>query len=112
MAVVDDVKKLLGIEECDPGLDARLSIIIRHKEQQLLSYLPQGTAKVPPELEHIVCELAIARFNRIGNEGMSSFSQEGESITYESNEINPYLDEIDAWNKRQAGNKKGVLRFL
>lgn len=110
MTVLEDVKELLGIEGCD--LDARLSIIIRNKEQQVLSYLPQDTESVPVELEHIVCELAIARFNRIGNEGMKIYGQEGESVTYESDEMSPYLYEIDAWNKKQRGNKRGVLRFI
>lgn len=112
MAVLDDVKELLDAPEEDDDLDIKLGIIIKHKEKKVLSYLPSGIESVPEELEHIVCDLVLARFNRIGNEGMSSYSQEGESITYEDDEMEPYLDEIDRWIKKQQGNKRGVLRFI
>lgn len=109
MAVLDDVKTLLDIQEND--LDSKLNLIVKNAEKQVLSYLPSGTESVPAVLEYIVCEMAVARFNRIGNEGMSSYSQEGESITY-GDDISPYLPAIQAWNNMQTGNTKGRMRFL
>lgn len=109
MAVLDDVKVLLDIEGTD--LDNKLNLIIRNAERQVLSYLPSGTGEVPEALEYIVCEMAVTRFNRLGNEGMSSYSQEGESITY-GDDISPYLPAIEAWNRMQKENTKGRMRFL
>lgn len=81
MAVLDDLKVLLDIPVDETELDGKLNLIIRNAERQVLSYLPSGTEPVPEALEYIVCEMAVTRFNRLGNEGMSSYSQEGESIT-------------------------------
>ena len=63
---------------------------------------------MPEELSYIVTEMAVARFNRIGNEGMSSYTQEGESITYGS-DISPYLTAIQSWNEKHG--TKGRVRF-
>ncbi len=112
MAVLDDVKLLLGFEEEDGEIEPKLDLIIENAGRKVLSYLPAEFEEVPEELEYIVCELAVARFNRIGNESMKSYGQEGESITFTNNDIDPYLDDIEAWCKKQQGNKKGVLRFI
>lgn len=112
MAVLNDVKILLGIEEGESDLDSKLSLIIKNAGSKVLSYLPAGTESVPAELEYIVCEMAVSRFNRIGNEGMSSYSQEGESMTYSADDIAPYLADLQEWNKKQQSNRRGVVRFL
>lgn len=111
MAVLDDVKILLDIQEEETDLDNKLNLIITNAGKQVLSYLPTGTESVPAALEYIVCEMAVTRFNRLGNEGMSSYSQEGESITY-GDDISPYLSAIQAWNNMQKENTKGRMRFL
>ena len=109
MATIEDVKILLDITDND--MDEKLSLIISNAEKQILAYLPEGTVTVPDPLQYIVTELAIVRFNRIGNEGMSSYSQEGESITY-GDDIAPYLAAIQAWISTQEKNKRGVVRFI
>ena len=109
MAALNDVKLMLGIEDTD--MDNKLNLIIVNAEKQILAYLPADTAEVPEQLQYIVTELAIVRFNRIGNEGMASYSQEGESITY-GDDIAPYLPAIQAWLNTQEKNNRGVVRFL
>jgi len=110
MAVLDDVKILLGISDTD--LDEKLNLIIRHCEKQVLSYMPASVTEVPDVLSYIVTELAVTRFNRIGNEGMSSYSQEGESISFGSNDIGPYLPSIEAYLKTVSDATRGVVRFI
>ncbi|QOV19037.1 phage head-tail connector protein [Blautia liquoris] len=109
MAALDDVKLLLGITDTD--MDSKLNLIIANAGRQVLAYLPADVTTVPDPLQYIVTELAIVRFNRIGNEGMASYSQEGESITY-GDDIAPYLSAIQAWLTMQESNKRGVVRFL
>ncbi len=111
MAVLDDVKLLLDISDEDTDMDKKLELIIKNAEWQVLSYLPSRLKEVPDMLSYIVCELSVTRFNRLGNEGMSSYSQEGESITY-GDDISPYLSAIQAWNKKQQDNTRGVVQFL
>ncbi len=111
MAALSDVKLLLDIPEGDKDLDKKLEFIIGNAERQVLSYLPSSLKTVPEELSYIVCELSVSRFNRLGNEGMSSYSQEGESITY-GDDISLYLPAIQEWNKMQKGNTRGVVRFV
>ena len=111
MAVLDDVKLLLDVPEDDEDLDKKLGLIIRNAERQVLSYLPSGTEEVPEVLAYIVCELSVTRFNRLGNVGMASYSQEGESVTY-GDDIAPYLSAIQAWNSTQKNNTRGVVRFI
>lgn len=116
MAVLDDVKILLGfapedVQWSDVTLTSRLNLIIKNAESRVLSYLPHEIKAVPVSLEYIVTEIAVARFNRIGNEGMSAYSQEGESITY-GDDISPYLPAIQAWNEHQKESTKGRVRFL
>lgn len=111
MAVLDDVKVLLDIPETEKDLDKKLELIIKNAGRQVLSYLSAGITEVPSSLEYIVTEMAVARFNRIGNEGMSAYSQEGESITY-GDDISPYLPAIQAWNEQKKESSKGRMRFL
>lgn len=112
MAVLNDVKVLLDIPEDEVDLDKKLNILIDNAELRVMSRLSSDAEEVPAVLQYIVTELVIARFNRFGNEGMSSYSQEGESMAFSSDDIAPYLDDIEEWNKKQQNNRRGVVRFL
>ena len=72
----DEIKSLLGIE--GDGRDSLLSTIVGFTEDRLRVLLG-GVEEVPPELEYIVYELSVIRFNRIGSEGMSAHSVEGKA---------------------------------
>ena len=44
---------------------------------------------------------------------MSSYSQEGESISFDdANDIDAYDSDIKEWIARREGKKRGVLRFI
>lgn len=106
MAVIDDVKALLGIED----EDSKLKVIITLTENRLKALL--GQKEVPSELEYIVTEVSIARFNRIGSEGLSGHSVEGEALTFKDNDFDQYADDIQTWRDAQSDQDIGRIRFL
>lgn len=106
MAVIDDVKALLGIEDDDN----KLKVIITLTENRLKALL--GQKEVPSELEYIVTEVSIARFNRIGSEGLSGHTVEGEALTFKDNDFDQYADDIQTWRDAQFDQDIGRMRFL
>lgn len=106
MAVIDDVKALLGIED----EDGKLNVIITLTENRLKTLI--GKTEVPSELEYIVTEVSIARFNRIGSEGLSGHSVEGEALTFKDNDFDQYADDIQTWRDAQSDQDIGRIRFL
>lgn len=110
MAILDDVKVLVGIEGTD--LDEQLNIIIANASSRLLAYMPASVTEVPEKLSYIVAELAVVRFNRIGNEGMSSYSEDGESISFTDDDMSRFMPDINAYLATLEDNKRGVVRFL
>lgn len=106
MAVIDDVKALLGIEDDDN----KLNVIITLTENRLKALL--GQKEVPSELEYIVTEVSIARFNRIGSEGLSGHTVEGEALTFKDNDFDQYADDIQTWRDAQSDQDIGRIRFL
>lgn len=70
---------------------------------------------IPRRLEYIVEEIAIARFNRVGSEGMSAESVGGHSITYAEDDLyKPYMEELNDYvvNVTGEGRKSGTVYFL
>lgn len=105
-SVLEDVKTLLGnIED-----EQKLETIIKLSENRLKTLL--GAKEVPSELEYIVTEVAIKRFNRIGSEGVQEHSVEGESMSFRDDDFSSFSSEIQAWRDSQANQKKGRLKFL
>lgn len=106
--MLENLKTLLGIEGSD--IDAKLNLIIANTSARLKLLL--GGIEPPEEMKHIVLEVAVARFNRIGSEGMTSHSVEGESANYGADDFGPYMDEIQAYLDMQKEAKRGKVRFL
>ena len=105
-----EIKRTLEIT--DTELDSQLNDFIKRITDRLLLRL--GVPALPVELQFIVVECTVKRFNLKGNEGMSSYSQEGESITY-SNLLDEYQEDIALWvhNKNKSVDTDiGVVRFI
>lgn len=64
--------------------------------------------QLPDEMQAIVRGAAVKKFNRFKNEGMASYSQDGESITFSSNDFDEWQDEIDQWKKDHNGINQGM----
>lgn len=107
MAIIDDVTSLLGFPSDKPN--RTLDVIIRLTTDRLKTLL--DVEEIPEKLEYIVTEVSIVRFNRIGSEGISSHSVEGETMSFNDNDFKGYLNDIEAW-KNKKNEVKGVVKFL
>ncbi|KXN75962.1 phage head-tail connector protein [Lactobacillus johnsonii] len=87
----DDLLKLY-LEDATDFLKLRLSV----------------TGVIPTEMLAIVRGAAVKKFNRFKNEGMASYSQDGESITFASSDFDEWDDEINQWRKDHTGMNKGM----
>lgn len=99
-----DLKTMLQIK--DNSRDSILNLIAKNTESALCFKL--GDIRVPNELSYIALEVAVKRYNRIANEGMSQYSQEGESITFNSNDFDEFADDIDAWKDNNGKKPKSL----
>lgn len=107
------LKTRLGITTSD--FDSQLNFIAEMVTNALRFKLGlEANTPFPSELNYIAYEVAVKRFNRLKNEGMQSYSQEGESITYNSNDFDEFLDDINEWKRRKAVDKRtlGTVMFL
>lgn len=110
--MLGELKLLLGIAQDDNSLDDKLSLIIRLSAARLRALLG-GADEIPLELCHIVTEVAVIRFNRIGSEGISSHGVEGESLSFMDDDFAGYAKEIQAYlDKIGLVAQKGGFAFL
>ena len=110
---LSDLKTMLQIK--DDKRDDILILIVKNTTQALRFKLGlKASEKVPEQLDYIALEVSVKRYNRLANEGMSSYSQEGESITFSANDFDEFMDDIDAWkdDNGMKGNMSGRILFL
>lgn len=110
-----NVLNLLGLtqEDMTETATAQLETILEHTEARL-SVLLGGVEEVPEALSYILENVAVARYNKIGSEGISSHSVEGESMTWADDDFAPYQDDIQAWLDAQDDppTKRGRVQFI
>jgi len=109
MVIKDDVKKLLS-----GSTDDKLEVIERRTRERLASLL--GVSVTPDSLEYIVFDVTNKRFNRVGQEGMSSYSQEGLSMAFPDSDFSEYQNEIDEFKRKDQEElykpKRGRFKFI
>lgn len=106
---LDNIRILLGIT--DGTQDEVLETILR-SVQARLQVLLGGVDVIPEQLGYIAEEVTVIRYNRIGSEGMSAHTVEGESISYSDNDFSGFMADIEAWQDEQKNTKRGRVRFL
>lgn len=107
--MLEELKLLLGIE--DTSLDEKLNLIIKLTTSRLRVLL--GGTEIPEELQYIITEVAVIRFNRIGSEGLSSHGVEGESLSFTDDDFAGYKTEIQAYlDKVDCTAQKGDFLFI
>lgn len=107
------VQTLLGVD------NDRVDVIYTAVEQRLLNRLKRSIediTAIPLELEYIVAEVTIARFNRIGSEGMSSESMDGHSANYTDDGFKPFESDINDFIDKNTDDDpsriRGRVRFI
>lgn len=81
---------------------------------KLTVMLQTDVTEVPAELDGIVTEVCVNRYNRIGSEGAGSHTVDGESYSWADEDyFSPYEKDIAAYvNAQQSKQTDGRLKFL
>lgn len=109
--ILREVKRSIEIEDDDTELDLQLTDYINRISQQLRVRL-NFVNELPEVLTYIVVECTVSRFNRKGDEGMTSYSQEGQSISYKAM-LAEYETDIANWLANENKSPyEGVVRLL
>lgn len=110
--MLEDLKRMLGlIDQEDNGLDEKLNWILdttRDRLKVLLGGIDPGN-----DLDYIITEVSIVRYNRIGSEGFQSHTVEGESVGFLSSDFDAYMDDIQAYkDAKNIDVSKGGIRWI
>ena len=99
--LLNRIKTLLGI----PDNDELIYEITELTKSKILNYINE--VELPLELEFVLVELTIQRYNRIGSEGIVSESVDGKSVSYEDvfENYKPYLDDYISRSGKSKGYK-------
>ena len=96
--LLNRIKTLLNIE----GNDELIIEIVNITEAKILNYI--NAIEIPIELEFVLIELSVQRFNRIGSEGIASESIDGKSIHYDD-DFTGYKHYLDDYINRNSIKK-------
>ena len=114
--MLERIKTILGFE--DELQDGVLEIFIENVTKHLLVKLKRKDKTledVPDELNFIIEEITVRRFNRIGTEGMKSETVEGHRVDFYEleKEFTPYEDIIDDYGDDDSHTpKRGKAMFI
>ena len=97
--LLNRVKTLLSITDNDELIYE----IVEITKSKILNYINE--AELPFELEFVLIELAVQRYNKIGSEGVASESIDGRTTSYEDDFKNykQYLDDYMSRNNTSKG---------
>ena len=100
--IVSRMKVLLGITDNSDN-EELLYEIVEITKSKILNYI--NRTKIPKELEFVLVELSIQRFNRIGSEGIASENIDGKSVSYDDDFVGykHYLDDYISRNSIKKG---------
>lgn len=108
--MLERIKILLGI--ADELQDGVLNVIIENVEGHLTYLLGKAA---PSNLQFIITEISVMRYNRLGAEGMKSELVEGHRTDFHEpkDDFQPYLSIIDKEVKKDDGEpKRGKVMFI
>ena len=108
--MLNTIKGLLGFAADETENDANLNKLISFAVARLK--LKLGGIEPPEEMDFIIVEVVIKRFNRIGSEGLSVHTVEGESLHFTDDDFKEFEADIQAFLDSQKETTKGKVRFI
>lgn len=101
---VNRIQTLLGLD-LDADDRSRVEVYVQEARQAIMVYIKpyvdDGT--FPQELNYLVDQLALSKFNKFHNEGLNSISEEGLSMSFNANDLKDFLPDIQAWIDHNGG---------
>lgn len=108
--MLKDLKRMLGLlDQEDEDLNEKLEWILNTTRSRLKVLL--GSIDPGDDLDYIIIEVSIVRYNRIGSEGIQSHTVEGESSSFLNSDFDPYMDDILAYKDQNNDTSKGGIRW-
>lgn len=106
--MLNKVKLFLSIS--DDSKDELLEAIKDICEAKILNYIQLEI--LPRELEGVLLELIILRYNKLNSEGFNSESIEGSSVSYIGDIFELVKDELDLYILKRDNRKKRGISFI
>lgn len=105
---LEKIKMILGIdtEVADPNRDALLDVLLNNAKSTICVYLGKETKDFPESLSFVAQELTVARYRKIGAEGISTEKIDEISTTYSVNDLSRYKDILKSYKDNNLGGKK------
>lgn len=107
---LNNIKLMLNIT--DDVQDKLLDLLNSDCKQRIVAYINQDSItdiKYPSALDWITRELVVRRFNRLGDEGKSSSSENDVSASWKDDDMSEFSKYMDKYRKKQGGS--GIARF-
>lgn len=101
-----DVRTILGIDDNDKSKNPLLDVLLDNAKSTICIYLGIKKEDFPESLAFIVIELTVARYRKIGAEGISTEKIDEISTTYSINDLARYKDVLKAYKDNNLGGKK------
>lgn len=108
MADLTKVKVILGIT--DNSKDAILNELYSNVGNAVALYI--GQPSTPTDLAWIVAEATVARYNRLGSEGLKSENIDVIGLTYIEDVLSVYKPYLDAYVSRNSTTSPKRLKML
>lgn len=100
--MLNNILKILGISSTNTEKVALVELLIEQSKAKVCAYIDSTT--VPAELNFIIIELTIDRYNKVGSEGLASESIEGIQYSYATSfELEPYAAYLDKYVNKSKG---------
>lgn len=111
--MVSDVKLYKGIT--DNIQDPLIDLIVSESMKRILIHINSRKLNkldsIPDELDFIVRDVSIKRFNKIDSEGTNSNSQEGLTLNWEKSYLDEYEDILSGYYDEDEG-RRGSIKFI
>ena len=110
--MLSNIKTLLEIPEEEKSRDGILTLLYNYACSTVALYV--GVTKIPNDLVWIAEQLAVRKYNKLGEEGVVSSNYEGIQLQYEESDLKAFQDLLDRYVELhpQDTRKKGRLIML